>query len=564
MTFIHQDLGITDYSVIESVRQEQFISETLYQIYKTEKGYWLIRYPSGLSIMQSPFYLSGHAYASLSSEYVANGFTRPYQIALNIGGMFYLSSGILILRNILLKWFSDMVTALSLLAVFFGTNLENQAVLSTTMPHVMIFFLYTLIILYTIKWHDKTTLKNGLILGGTLGLAVICRPTEIVAVLIPVFWGVKNPLTIGKKIKFHFKNNRKVLLTTISTFLGVIFIQMLYWKIYAGHFIFNSYNNPGEGLDLLSPHTLNTLFSFRKGWFIYTPIMLFFVFGFLWLKRKKPAYFWSLFLFFIFNLYLVSSWTNWWYAGSFGQRALVQSYAALTIVFAFMVSYIIKSKKKMLKSLFYSGLILFVSLNMFQSWQYKKGIIHDSRMTFDYYKATFLKTSKPSPDKDKLLLYNSDLPFEEALKTYDHHEKVIYYNDFDKEENTVIFNGEKAQKIDKNLEFSPSFKIEYSDITNKDNLWIKVNFRYYTNNTSGELNLVNLMEGSAGVYGYSAQNIFLKIDSNSTNTWKEATYYYSPPPIRNKNDVFTTYFWNVSKNEVVYIDKISITAYNIK
>jgi len=56
----------------------------------------------------------------------------------------------------------------------------------------------------------------------------------------------------------------------------------------SGEFIINPYaaGNPGEGLELLQPHILKVLFSFRKGWFIYTPMMIFTVMGF-WQMYKN-------------------------------------------------------------------------------------------------------------------------------------------------------------------------------------------------------------------------------------------------------------------------------------
>lgn len=563
MTFIYGDLGISDYSVIDTVTQEQFVSTTVYQIYKTETGNWIIRYPMGVAALQSPFYLFGHLFAKIGG-YHANGFTPPYQVSLICGGIFYFSMGIMLLRKILLRWFSDIVTTVVLVALFFGTNLENQAVLSVAMPHVLIFFLYTVIVWYTIKWHEKSTLFNSIILGGTIGLATICRPTEVVSILIPIFWGVQNPLKIWNKIKDQLLNNRKYVLIVIISFIVLVFMQMLYWKVYAGKFVFNSYNNPGEGLDLLSPHTFNSLFSFRKGWFIYTPIMVFFVLSFIWFKKQKPQYFWSFFLYFILNLYLVSSWTNWWYAGSFGQRALVQSYAVLAIVFAFFVGHLIKKNNKIKIAFLALLLLLFVGLNLFQSWQYKKGIIHDSRMTFDYYMASFLKTTKLDSEKDKLLIYDRDLTFEQAMAIYDYHQEIIFQTDFKDEYFDRAYSKNGALLIDTSNEYSTPYKIEFGDITNNDNAWIKIEFMYFTTDTVGNLSIVNLIENNEGNYGYTANNIFLDIKPNSEEKWRKKVVFYSPPVIRNYKDKYVTYFWNVSKNETAYIDDLKITVFKIK
>ena len=46
---------------------------------------------------------------------------------------------------------------------------------------------------------------------------------------------------------------------------------MLYWKHIMGTFFFYSYDQ--EGFFFGNSHVLDGLLSYRKGWFIYTPIM---------------------------------------------------------------------------------------------------------------------------------------------------------------------------------------------------------------------------------------------------------------------------------------------------
>ena len=121
LSIIHQDLGISDFSIIENVQQKQFISDTLYQIYETESGHMLIRYPMGLSVLLSPFYLIGHYIAGFS-HYSQDGFSLPYQLAIISGCLFYISASILLLRKILLTWFNDNIVAITLLLICISTN----------------------------------------------------------------------------------------------------------------------------------------------------------------------------------------------------------------------------------------------------------------------------------------------------------------------------------------------------------------------------------------------------------------------------------------------------------
>lgn len=565
MSLIHQDLGISDFSILEDVKREQFISPTFYQINKTETGNWLIRYPMGLAVLHAPFFGIGHLFAK-GLGYTQNGFSLPYQIAITSGSLFYISSSVLILRNILLRWFKDHIVAITLLLLFFGTNIISQITVSATMPHAILFFAYTLIIYSTIKWHEKKSLLNSFLLGGIIGLAVISRPTEVVAVLIPLLWGVQNWKGLKEKVNSIWKNNRKSLILAVAIAFTVISLQLIYWKTYTGHFIYNSYNNVGEGLDLLAPHTLNVLFSFKKGWLIYTPMMLLAIVGFYFLKKKKPAYFLPFFSFFILNLYLVSSWTCWWYAASFGQRALVQSYVVMAILLAFFIQGLIKMK--MLPKIVLTVLVvLFLGLNIFQNYQFRLGIIHSHRMTAGYYKAVFGKLDVQPGEYEHLLSFNRDLTFEESLKKYQYNKTLIHENGFESDENVTTQNfkrtGDKALVVSNEAPFSKGYASNYDDLTTKEYCWIEVRFWAYLNSSDANVNLVNSIVRSNENYGYSANNLILDANNVDIKKWKEYVFHYQTPHIRSGSDEYKTYFWYCGGEEV-YIDDLKITKYTPK
>lgn len=565
MSLIYQDLGISDFSILEDVKREQFISPTFYQINKTETGNWLIRYPMGLAVLHAPFFGIGHLFAK-GLGYTQNGFSLPYQIAITSGSLFYISSSVLILRNILLRWFKDYIVAITLLLLFFGTNIISQVTVSATMPHAILFFIYTLIIYFTINWHEKKSLLNSFLLGGIIGLAVISRPTEVVAVLIPLLWGVQNWKALKEKVNSIWKNNRKSLILAVAIAFTVISLQLIYWKTYTGHFIYNSYNNVGEGLDLLAPHILNVLFSFKKGWLIYTPMMLLAIVGFYFLKKKKPAYFLPFFSFFILNLYLVSSWTCWWYAASFGQRALVQSYVVMAILLAFFIQGLIKMK--MLPKIVLTVLVvLFLGLNIFQNYQFRLGIIHSHRMTAGYYKAVFGKLDVQPGEYEHLLSFNRDLTFEESLKKYQYNKTLIHENGFESDENVTTQNfkrtGDKALVVSNEAPFSKGYASNYNDLTSEEYCWIEVRFWAYLNSSDANVNLVNSIVRSNENYGYSANNLILDANNVDVKKWKEYVFHYQTPHIRSGSDEYKTYFWYCG-GEKVYIDDLKITKYTPK
>ncbi len=561
MTIVHQDLGISDYSIIEQVQQRQFVSEAIYQIYPTDRGHYLIRYPAGLAILLAPFYALGHIVV-LFFGMEADGFSLPYQIAVVVGCVFYICMGCIFLRKVMLHYFSDKITALTLVLVFFGTNILHQSIDGATGSHPLIFSIYAVILWLTLRWHKKPTLPNSILLGLSIGLITICRPTEIISVLIPVLYGVTSISSFWSKILFQFQQNRKLIMVSVLTGFLVVFIQMLYWKTYTGHFIYNSYNNPGEGLDLLSPHIFNSLFSFRKGWFVYTPLMLIAILGLYFTKKRSPELFVPLLFFVVINIYLVSSWTNWWYAYGFGQRAYAQSYAVLSLPLGFLVLAVwqMKGLKKWLWS---SMLVFFLGLNLFQIIQYKSGVYPGDGITWAYYKAAFGKLNFSLQDHKHLLLFDRETPFEQAIKDRKYSKKLLWTNSFENETDnfsSLARSGQKSLLLDSNAPFSSAFKIAYKDIKTRDYVWLEVSFWAYVQDQNSQVYAVSLVERGDKLYGYETNDFLQNKSGIKFNQWQKYTIRYLPPHIRSKTDLLTNYFWFVSGSRVC-IDVVEIHAY---
>ncbi|MBK6283998.1 MAG: hypothetical protein IPF54_16290 [Draconibacterium sp.] len=81
--------------------------------------------------------------------------------------------------------------------------------------------------------------------------------------------------------------------------MGIAFIvwipQMMYWYSITGHFFVNSY--PDEQFFWGNPHFIDGLFSYRKGWLLYTPVMIFALLGIPFLFKKLKEFSWSILIF---------------------------------------------------------------------------------------------------------------------------------------------------------------------------------------------------------------------------------------------------------------------------
>ncbi|MBK6283367.1 MAG: hypothetical protein IPF54_12580 [Draconibacterium sp.] len=163
-----------------------------------------------------------------------------------------------------------------------------------------------------------------------------------------------------------------IFLAGTAAFL-VILPQLLYWKAQTGHYIFNSYMDQGKFF-FLEPQIINGLFSYRKGWLIYTLIMILAIFGFfLVAKNMRQIYFLPILIFTVINIYMVYSWWCWWYGGSYGSRPMIDIYGIMAIPMAAILEKMLSGKIR-LKSIAAVLLLGFIWLNQFQMNQYRTSL----------------------------------------------------------------------------------------------------------------------------------------------------------------------------------------------
>ncbi|HTA63621.1 MAG TPA: hypothetical protein VK835_14245 [Bacteroidia bacterium] len=570
-SFIFDDIELKNEQRVWDIINTYHNTATFYQGVKLENGVYIMKYSMGLAILYAPFFFIGHIMAVFTS-YPADGFSLPYQISLFVGCLFYTIVGLYFLRKILLHFFDEKTTAITFLLIIFGTNYFAHTAIhgQGAMPHNLLFSLYAALIYFTIKFHEKYSYLYAAICGSLIGLMALSRPTEVIAVIIPMLWGITNISGAKEKLSVVFKNLPKFLLLFFC--VGAIgFLQFIYWKIHVGKFVFNSYGaNPGEGFEFTTPYFMEVLFSFRKGWFIYTPIMLlmFLVFPF----TKTNTFFVAIITYFVINLYIISSWSCWWYADSFGQRALVPSYAFMALALGAVIAKILSLKNQIIKIGFLSICALFVFLNLFQTWQLDRGIMDTQRMTRAYYQSTFLQTKPVSEEQKKLLLIQRNADgkeslSEEELKQLNKNNTAELKFDEKKDDfytDTLKSSGKYAILTFEKNQFTPHLDIAYKTLTAKHYAWIKVMARIYipskdTNKTNAAL-VVSFRHHE---YDYKYKGFNLNNAKLTYDAWQEISFYYLTPEVRNVNDNLRFYIWNPSQTKI-FVDYLKIESYEPK
>lgn len=381
--FIHHDMIRKDVPLqIDSSRYDRIAKK---QVYVNYNGFKVNKYPIGTSVLQLPFFYFTYLTTPLKGNY-DDGYQLPFQRAISYATLFYLFLGIFFLKKTLeLYNVKKSVIVISQLLLVFATVVTNYANFNAGTSHIYSLFAINAFLYFTKSYFTKQNINHFVVACLFLGLIIILRQINIIILLfIPFLAGSFNNLKDG--IRHVFKYPKKLIGGILLTVV-VFFIQSLFWYLQTGSFLLYSYQ--GEGFDFLNPQFINILFSYKKGLFVYTPVLFISLFSLIWLAYKRKYYLVFMWLaFFTIITYIFSSWHSWYYGCSYGSRVYIEFYGAFFILFALLINGIPKAMKIMILILSF----LTIPVNFVQAYQYKTFILHWMNMNEEKYWKVFLKT----------------------------------------------------------------------------------------------------------------------------------------------------------------------------
>lgn len=345
----------------------------LYQVTQEDNGNYVFKYLGGVALLQMPFFLIAH-WTVPSLGYPADGFSLPYQWGIIAATFFYAFLGLWLLRRLLLHYFNDTTTALTLIMVALGTNWLQYVCVDSALSHAYIFPMYALILLLSRKWHETPAMTTAFAIGWVIGLATMSRPTEAIMLFIPLLWGTQDKAAARAKWSLVAAHKPHLVATVAGGLLGIL-PQIIYWKYAAGSFIYDV----GSRWFFLNPW-FRVLFGFEKGWFIYTPVTIFFVVGF-WFMKNRPFQR-SVIVFCLLNLWIITAWADWKYGASYSCRALIQSYPVFALPFAAVAAHFLKSRWR---PAIWVVCAYCLVLNLIQIYQYNNGMLQFEENAFELY-----------------------------------------------------------------------------------------------------------------------------------------------------------------------------------
>ena len=578
-TFLYQDVGdYTECSEAWRVYNPRANDPQSY-LYTSSIEKRVVKYPVGVAIMETPFFFVAHVFCLITGV-ATDGFSWPYMFFVGISSLFYAIWGIWLLLLALKPYFNNETTRLwTGLTIGLATNLFYFSTYTVGMSHPYLFFLYALMLLGIVRFYEQPSTKRAIWVGASAGMISLTRSPEVICVLIPLLWGLNKWADFPKRGKFILDNYGKIGLAMLA-FLLMLVPQALYWKFVSGHWWFNGYQ--GEQFDWKNPHILDGIFHYRNGWLIYTPVMAFSLLGIFWLRKYATDARLAILCFLPLHWYIIYSWWCWNYINGFGSRPMVEVSALLAFPLAAFLEVV--WQKKWSRILGAVLLAFFIWLNLFQTWQFSKGLLLTENTNPAYYKAIF---GKSKPDDASAIAYSSNETQPELLRSgwkkwlhddQDSLVRVAILATNDMEDSTgVLFTRELkksgAFSFRCDEEYSPGCFLELPDtIPVEAGDYLRISISCYVKakelthkheklallivhifDAQNNLILFKQLAASNRIYNESGSFKF----TGKPDVWGEASYFVRVPQKLKPSDRIKTYLWNPSR-QAIYVDDMAV------
>jgi len=462
-TFIYKD--VKKLAFAETILDKYAPTPNYQQAFLHEKSQnYVMKYPCGLAVQMLPaFFIADNLAAPLGYE--RDGFSLPYQLAIQLNGLLWALLSIWLLRKLLLYYYEDRHAAAVIFLYVAGSNYLNYAGIDTAMTHNYLFGWYVILMLQSRSFYQYPNNKTAIFIGLTVGILALTRPTEVIAALIPLLWGVDNWEEFKQRIGFVFNNLNKYILA-VSFTIAVGFIQLAYWKYASGDWIVYSYQD--QGFTWKRPHVWDYTFSYRSGWLLYSPMLIFPLIGLIPLFFQRRANVWAVFAFSLLNYYIVCAWDIWWYGG----RAMVQSYAVWAFAFAALLVWL--ENYKWLNRAFYLVAAVFIYHNVWLTHQLHRGTVYDgSEVSEKYFWATLGCWTVP-------LEYKKMLDTDEFYYETPTNPQQVYSNDFE-QDSSLNANPEKSINGQRSEYLNAGKKrtVDYNFPLRTDKKWLRAEAVFY-------------------------------------------------------------------------------------
>jgi hypothetical protein len=521
------------------------------------------KYFAGEAVLLLPFFLLATFFSWIGGIEIS-GYSFFFQLFTGLGALFYLFLGLYYLRKIL-QYFNiqPILTAILLVTILLGTNLFYYSMWQPCMSHVYSFFAINGFLWFSCRLIRDPKFKFVCLSGLFFGLTVLIRPTNgLVIFLLPFLFTSKEEAHV---LTNFLKKSKLTILLFLGTFTLLMSIQFILWHLQTGHWFIWSYKD--EGFHFRNPQFGNVLFSYRKGLFIYTPLVLLALFGCIRLAFNNLTQFLSISIFLILSTYVIASWWNWYYGDSFGERPFIDYFGVYCVLLAILLNH---KENKFGNKLIILLLLPFIALNLFQTWQYTHYILHPYSMNKAKYQYVFLQSDsvyqKCLGGNDEIQGFKMDMvhPLKvygtDFEKNYDDWKNAFYINAADAHSGKHVGILDSLHEYSATLEIKPEKLFLYPAIFYiKGSVWIRDSVKGASGNAFFVFSMDSLDQHGNYWYGFPVNDI----PANPVGIWRNCRFSLTLPEFRTPGKTLKIYIWDSGKKPFL-IDDFTIAFYTEK
>ncbi len=274
--------------------------------------------PIGTALLWSPFYLATHLV--VGSE---DGMSQPYRTAVSFASALYAAIGLLLCYRLARIYAAPFASFAAVVALWWGTPVAYYMYVAPGMSHAA--SLFAVSVFFSLwPWAAAGGAGRWAVWGASAGLMALVREQDLffaAAALVAVV-GLQDRL-------------KRLLAFGAAAFL--VFLPQL-----AVYQVLNGEPLPAPQVQnkmiKYSPHFFEVLFSIEHGLFFWSPILLLFFAGGLWMVKKERAAGVALLAAFVAQVYISGAVDSWTQAGAFGSRRFVGATAIFTVWGAFVLA----------------------------------------------------------------------------------------------------------------------------------------------------------------------------------------------------------------------------------
>ena len=451
----------------------------------------------------------------------------------------------------------DAVIAWTLVALVLGTPLLQYAAFQPGWSHVYSFSAVAAFLLAIQRFSIGASPRWIIAAGALFGLIVLIRPINVLVVLaVPLV--AANGLAALLSTMFR---QRATLFAALVCF-AVFAVQPVLWYAQTGNFY--EYGYKGEGFHWTRPELLKVLIGFRRGLFLWTPLMLLpaLAVPLIWrtdrVKAITAALYWCIIT------YVISSWWIWYYGSGFASRVYIDHYPALMVPLVIMLHGWF-GWRWMLVRLF---MVCAIALNLAQLWQYHHGFLHPESMDSAKYRYSFLRFDEAH--RDKLGGNYQEAPYNPNGM------ELILEETCGMDDSCSFWSGGKRVQVpwahspatvcqyDRATEFGLYFNASTDTLPVGRALYLEIGLQRYEARSEASLPALGVTEvrNAKGVI-YFYQPFRMNPVPGKAGVWEQLEYRIPVPPLQH-GDRLSFYLWNKDKRAEFFLDDVFMRVSAVK